>query len=184
MEEGIEKVQRPWIHENIGSAGNEEIWILGWEIFIVDGMPKATCFFCNPNSAPYNIYIHKLRSVIPYSLSSSLLFGDQFDQCSLTNWVVIVRTPPSLPLFMGLTSTLECLVRVLSGAIEPPTRTGVVQYPMAVNSCNHYHQILGYSINHDYSVTFRYPQGVFVQKVFLTLPPCSLWTEGSRQPGP
>ena len=75
---------------------------------------------------------------------------------------------------MGLTSTLECLVRVLSGAIEPPTRTGVVQYPMAVNSCNHYHQILGYSINHDYSVTFRYPQGVFVQKVFLTLPPCSL----------
>lgn len=137
-------------------------------------MPKATCFFCNPNSAPYNIYIHKLRSVIPYSLSSSLLFGDQFDQCSLTNWVVIVRTPPSLPLFMGLTSTLECLVRVLSGAIEPPTRTGVVQYPMAVNSCNHYHQILGYSINHDYSVTFRYPQGVFVQKVFLTLPPCSL----------
>ena len=137
-------------------------------------MPKATCFFCNPNSAPYNIYIHKLRSVIPYSLSSSLLFGDQFDQCSLTNWVVIVRTPPSLPLFMGLTSTLECLVRVLSGAIEPPTRTGVLQYPMAVNSCNHYHQILGYSINHDYSVTFRYPQGVFVQKVFLTLPPCSL----------
>lgn len=137
-------------------------------------MPKATCFFCNPNSAPYNIYIHKLRSVIPYSLSSSLLFGDQFDQCSLTNWVVIVRTPPSLPLFMGLTSTLECLVRVLSGALEPPTRTGVVQYPMAVNSCNHYHQILGYSINHDYSVTFRYPQGVFVQKVFLTLPPCSL----------
>lgn len=184
MEEGIEKVQRPWIHENIGSAGNEEIWILGWEIFIVDGMPKATCFFCNPNSALYNIYIHKLRSVIPYSLSSSLLFGDQFDQCSLTNWVVIVRTPPSLPLFMGLTSTLECLVRVLSGAIEPPTQTGVVQYPMAVNSCNQYHQILGYSINHDYSVTFRYPQEVFVQKVFLTLPPCSLWTEGSRQPGP
>ena len=154
-----------------------EIWILGWEIFIVDVMPKATCFFCNPNS--------DLIHMIPYSFSSSsLLFGDQFDQCSLTNWVVIVRTPPSLPLFMGLTSTLECLVRVLSGAIEPPTRTGVVQYPMAVNSCNHYHQILGYSINHDYSVTFRYPQGVFVQKVFLTLPPCSLWTEGSRQPGP
>ena len=159
MEEGIEKVQRPWIHENIGSAGNEEIWILGWEIFIVDGMPKATCFFCNPNS--------DLIHMIPYSFSSSsLLFGDQFDQCSLTNWVVIVRTPPSLPLFMGLTSTLECLVRVLSGAIEPPTRTGVVQYPMAVNSCNHYHQILGYASTMIIQLLLGIPKGSLSKKCF------------------